>query len=102
MAKALGLLEVYGFSTALYAIDAACKATDVTVEALDKNRPATSDPLPAPLLIMIKFRGSVGDVTTALEVGKEVANTLTGCTNTKIITGPDEGLDKFIQISCIK
>ena len=101
MAQAVGLLEVYGFSTALYAVDAACKAANVTVEALDKNRPATSDPIPAPLLIMIKFRGSVTDVEMALEVGKRAANELTGCTNARLISGPDECLERFLQINCL-
>jgi len=99
MGKAVGLLEVYGFSTALYVVDIACKATNVTVEALDKNRPATSDPIPAPLLIMIKFRGSVADVEMALEVGKKAAETLTGYTNARLISGPDEGLEKLLEMS---
>ena len=34
MGKAVGLIEIYGLATALYAIDAACKAADVTVEYL--------------------------------------------------------------------
>ena len=101
MAKALGLLEVYGLSTAFYAMDAACKAANVTVEALDKNRPVSNEPLPAPLLIMIKFRGSIEDVRVAVEVGEKAANELTGCLNARVIARPDERLEEFIRISCL-
>lgn len=101
MARAVGLLEVYGLSTALYAVDAGCKAANVKVEALDKNRPFSNQPLPAPLLIMIKFRGSLEDVKAAMEAGERAANTLTGCTNAKIIANPDEKLERFLQTSCL-
>ena len=39
MSKAVGILEVYGLTTAFVAADAACKAADVTLENLDKNKP---------------------------------------------------------------
>lgn len=101
MSKALGLLEVYGFSTGLYVVDAACKAANVTVQALDKNRPFTNEPLAAPLLITIRFRGSIDDVTEAVEVGKRAANELTGWVNAKVIARPDEGLEQLLEVSCI-
>ena len=37
MANAVGILEVYGLTTAFVAADAACKAADVTLENFDKN-----------------------------------------------------------------
>ena len=40
MAKAVGILEVYGLTCAFVAADAACKAADVTLENFDKNKPA--------------------------------------------------------------
>ena len=101
MANALGLLEVYGLSTAFYAVDAACKAANVTVQALDKNRPVSQEPLAAPLLITIKLRGSVDDVRAGVEAGERAANELTGCLNAKVIARPDEGLERFLQITCI-
>lgn len=101
MAKAVGLLEVYGLSTAFYAADAACKAANVTIEAIDKNRPVSTEPLAAPLLIMINFRGSVDDVKAAIEAGERAANELTGCLNARIIASPDKRLEKFLQISCL-
>ena len=38
--RALGLLEVFGLTTALVAADAACKAGDVRIVTMDKNKPA--------------------------------------------------------------
>ena len=62
MAQALGMLEVYGLVAAFAAGDAGCKAANVTMEPFDKNKPGNADSLPVPLLVMVKFRGSVEDV----------------------------------------
>ena len=62
MSKAVGILEVYGLTTAFVAADAACKAADVTLENFDKNKPANADKLPVPLLVTIKIRGDVAAV----------------------------------------
>lgn len=101
MARAVGLLEVYGFTTALYAADAACKAANVTVETLDKNKPAAGDEMPVPLLIMLKFRGSVSDVTAAVEAGKRAADEISGYVVGKVIASPDEELEKMLKINCL-
>ena len=37
--EAVGMLEVFGFVCALVAADAGCKAGNVTIEAMDKNKP---------------------------------------------------------------
>lgn len=73
MADAVGILEVFGLATAFVAADAGCKAANVRLEVFDKNKPANADSLPVPLLVCIKFRGSVTDVTAAVEAGMEVA-----------------------------
>ena len=65
--RAVGILEVYGLVCAFLAADAGCKAANVTLEPFDKNKPANADSLPVPLLVTIKFRGSVEDVTAAVE-----------------------------------
>ena len=62
MDKAVGILEVYGLTCAFLAADAGCKAADVTLENFDKNKPANADALPVPLLVTIKFRGSISAV----------------------------------------
>ena len=73
MAKAVGILEVYGLTCAFVAADAACKAADVTLENFDKNKPANADKLPVPLLVTIKMRGDVSTVECALEAAKSAA-----------------------------
>ncbi|MBR6603051.1 MAG: BMC domain-containing protein, partial [Clostridia bacterium] len=39
MGKAVGIIEVFGLTAAMAAVDAGCKAANVTVETLDKNKP---------------------------------------------------------------
>ena len=59
MAKAVGILEVFGLVAGFVAADAGCKAADVTIENFDKNKPGNADALPVPLIVSIKFRGDV-------------------------------------------
>ena len=61
MGEAVGMLEVFGLATAFAAADAGCKAGNVWLEKFDKNKPANADELPVPLIVMVKFRGSVSD-----------------------------------------
>ena len=84
MAEAVGILEVFGLATAFVAADAGCKAANVHLEVFDKNKPANADSLPVPLLVCIKFRGSVSDVTEAVEAGiREYDRCGTALRNTK-------------------
>ena len=48
--KALGLLEVYSFTTAVTAADICAKSGGVKVIAFDRNRPKSAD-APAPLVM---------------------------------------------------
>lgn len=48
MAKAVGILEVFGLVAGFVAADAGCKAADVTIENFDKNKPGNADALPVP------------------------------------------------------
>ena len=83
--RAVGILEVYGLVCAFLAADAGCKAANVTLEPFDKNKPANADSLPVPLLVTIKFRGSVEDVTAAVEAGRQVAEATTGVVVSHVI-----------------
>lgn len=71
--KALGLLEVQGYSVALAVMDKACKAADIKIKSMDCNNPKAGDKAYIPVVIQIKFVGSVSDVKVALEVAKEAA-----------------------------
>ena len=91
MAQACGIIEVFGLVTAFEAADAGCKAANVTLEPFDRNKPANADALPVPLIICVKFRGTVMDVTAAVDAAQEVAERTTGMVSRYIISGPDEG-----------
>ena len=101
MAEAVGILEVFGLATAFVAGDAGCKVANVRLEVFDKNKPANADSLPVPLLVCIKYRGSVADVTAAVEAGMEVANRMTGVVQHYVIPNPDEGTEKMLKISAL-
>ena len=85
MAEAVGMLEVFGLATAFAAADAGCKAGNVWLENFDKNKPGNADELPVPLIVMIKFRGSVSDVQAALEAAKAKAEKYAKITSKTII-----------------
>ena len=87
MAEAVGILEVFGLATAFVAADAGCKAANVRLEVFDKNKPANADSLPVPLLVCIKFRGSVEDVTAAVQH--------------YVIPNPTEDTVKMLKISAL-
>ena len=63
--KALGLIEVYSFTTAVCVADVMAKAADVKVIAFDRNRPIRTD-VPAPLVMEVKIEGVVGAVNAAV------------------------------------
>ncbi len=99
MSKAVGILEVYGLTTAFCAADAGCKAADVTLEVFDKNKPANADSLPVPLLVAIKFRGEVSAVTSAMEAAKTVAKSMTGIVAEHVIPNPEQDTQKMLNLS---
>ena len=98
MAQAVGLIEVYGLVAAFAACDAGCKAADVTVEPFDKNKPANADALPVPLLVTIKFRGTVENVTAAVEAGIQMAEQVSGVVQSHIIPRPTQDTLKMLSI----
>ncbi len=93
--EAVGLLEVFGLTCAFLAADAGCKAADVRLETFDKNKPANADSLPVPLLVTVKFRGSVA----AMEAGEAVAKSLTGVVQRHIIARPTTDTEKMLKVS---
>ena len=99
MGKATGIIEVYGLTAAFVAVDAGCKAAAVTVETLDKNKPANADALPVPLIMTIKFRGSVEDVKAAVEAAAEAAKKVSGVITTHIIANTEESTEKMLKIN---
>ena len=96
--EAVGILEVFGLVCAFLAADAGCKAANVHLEVFDKNKPANADALPVPLLVTIKFRGSVADVEAAMAAAEEVAKSLTGVVSRYIIASPEKDTEKMLKI----
>lgn len=70
---ALGLLEVQGYSVALAAMDAACKAANITIHGMDCNNPPDEKNTVIPVMMQVKFTGPISDVQIALEVAQETA-----------------------------
>ena len=101
MAEAVGILEVFGLTTAFVAGDAGCKAANVRMEVFDKNKPANADSLPVPLLVTVKYRGSVADVTAAVEAGERAAMTMGGVVTKHVIPNPEDGTQKMLKISAL-
>ena len=99
--EAVGILEVFGLTAAFVAADAGCKAGNVTIGAMDKNKPANADKLPVPLLVSIKFRGSVEDVKAPMEAGVAAAKTISGVYSQHVIARPEEDTEKMLEISCL-
>ena len=99
MNQAVGILEVYGLVCAFMAADAGCKAASVTLENFDKNKPANADSLPVPLLVTVKFRGSVADVEAAMEAAMEMAKSVSGIVQHHIIANPTDDTCKMLKLN---
>ena len=99
MQEAVGMIEVFGLATAFAAADAGCKAANVTLETFDKNKPGNADELPVPLIVMVKFRGSVDDVKASLDAAERRANELAGVVSLYEIARPEEDTEKMLKLS---
>ena len=102
--RALGILELCGYSTALLAADSMCKAADIRIVAIDFNKPAAADLDKIPLLAQIKFVGRVDDVKAAIAAGISKAENYNSSEEIlgRVIPNYDEGLTGLIKISKVK
>ena len=69
---------MFGFVTAITAADAAAKAADVKVIAIDSNKPANADSVEVPLIMAVKVQGSVSAVTAAVDAAARTAESISG------------------------
>lgn len=97
--EATGIIEVYGLVAAFVACDAGCKAANVTVEPFDKNKPGHPETLKVPVIVAVKFRGTVTDVTAAVQAAKEAAEKVSGVVTTHIISNPTSDTEKMLKLS---
>jgi len=98
--NALGLIEVYSFTTALCVADLMAKAADVKVIAFDRNRPFAPD-APAPLIMVVKVEGSVAAVEAAISSATDYAKAKNRYIVSHIIARPDESTEKMAYLTDI-
>ena len=89
--NALGMVEVFGFTTAICCADIAAKAADVKIIALDKNKPLNGD--------NVKIEGSVAAVTEAVNAAKAHAMSKNLFVTSHIIARPGIGTEKLAFLS---
>lgn len=92
--NALGMLEVYSFTTAVCAADICAKSGGVKITAFDRNRPKSAD-VPAPLVMHIKLEGDVADVKAAVEAGAEYAKSKGKYIVSHVIPRPMPNVEKL-------
>ena len=97
--NALGMVEVFGFTTAICCADIAAKAADVKIIALDKNKPAAGDSAAVPLIMNVKMEGSVSAVEAAVSAAKIYAIEKDLYVTSHIIPRPGIGTEKMAYIS---
>ena len=98
---ALGMIEVFGFATAIVVADAMAKAADVEVVAIDKNKPAAGDAAKVPLVMAIKCEGSAAAVEAAIQAGKAEAERRELYICHKVIARQSEDIEWFARLSAL-
>ena len=96
---ALGMIEVYGYTTSIVVADTVAKTADVKVVAIDKNKPANADACPVPLVMVVKFMGNAGAVQSALDAGIAEAERRGLYITSKMIAGLDEQVQWFADLA---
>lgn len=98
---ALGMLEVYGFTTSIVVADAAAKAADVKVVAIDKNKPANGDSAEVPLVMVVKLEGDVAAVEAAMAAGRAEAQHRNLYITEKLIARQSPDVEWFANLSAL-
>ena len=95
--NALGLVEVYSFTTAVCVADLAAKTANVRIIAFDRNRPL--DPkAPAPLIMVVKMEGDVAAVKSAVEKSVAFAKAEGKYVTSHIIPRPGTDVEKMAYL----
>ena len=98
---ALGMIEVYGFATAIVVADKMAKSADVKVVAIDKNKPAGNANTNVPLVMAIKAEGSAAAVEAAVAAGKAEAEKRELYITHKVIARQSEEIEWFAHLSAL-
>ena len=95
--NALGLVEVYSFTTAVCVADIAAKTADVKIIAFDRNRPLSPD-APAPLIMVVKMEGNVSAVRSAVDVAVAYAKEEGKYVTSHVIANPGTDVEKMAYL----
>ena len=95
--RATGFVETFGYTCAMVCADAAAKAADVKIVAIDHNRPAPNIKTDVPIVVCIKMEGSVSAVTAGVEAAVRVAESKNGVITSHIIARPEDDTVKLIN-----
>ncbi|MBQ2614564.1 MAG: BMC domain-containing protein [Clostridia bacterium] len=95
--NALGMIEVYSFTTAVCAADLAAKTADVKVIAFDRTRPKSAD-APAPLVMQVKIEGDNASVKEAISAAKAYAEDEDMYIISHVIPRPDTETEKMAYL----
>ena len=98
---ALGMIEVFGFATAIVVADAMVKAADVELVAIDKNKPAAGDAARVPLVMAVKVEGTAAAVEDAIAVGKAEAEKRELYITHKVIARQSEEIEWFARLNAL-
>ncbi len=99
MAQALGMIEVYGYTTSIVVADTVAKTANVKVVAIDKNKPANAEACPVPLVMVVKFMGNAGAVQSAHDAGVAEAEKRGLYITSKVIAGLDDQVQWFADLT---
>ena len=92
--KALGVFEVDNLVAAFVALDAASKAADVSIQAVERNRLKSG--------ACVKMRGDISSVKAAMDVAVATASRLGKVTANTVIASPSEGTEIAMEMTINK
>ena len=98
---ALGMIEVFGFATAIVVADAMAKAADGQVVAIDKNKPAAGDSAKVPLVMAIKVEGDAAAVEASVAAGRQEAEKRGLYITHKVIARQSEEIEWFARLNAL-
>ncbi len=95
--NALGIIEVYSFTTAVCAADIAAKTANVKVIAFDRTRPK-SEAVPAPLVMAVKIEGDNSSVEAAISAAKAYAESKGDYIISSVMPRPGLDMEKMAYL----
>ncbi len=95
---ALGMIEVYGYTTSIVVADRVAKTSEVKVVAIDKNKPANAESAEVPLVMVVKFEGNAAAVEAALNAGSAEAKARGLFITSRLIAGQSPEIEWFAHL----